>query len=329
MDYPKITIITPSFNQGHYLEQTILSVLNQNYPNLEYIIIDGGSTDNSAEIIRKYEGRLAYWVSEPDRGQAHAINKGLARATGDIFNWLNSDDYLEPGALEEVASQFEKNPNGKIVCGFTYCFFEETHTHSHTYRMGLKPTIAETILDVEMNQPGSFYRMDEVKKLGGVNESLRYVFDDELWFKFLMKNGMAPVIFSEKRLANFRLHKASKSVDEGMHEFYKELLNLQLFIAEQIGLPEILIRYLKKDQFIDHYRSEPWPVQFDGRKIFLNLLAERYRYRLYKDRYYELARRGVFQSLRKGHFQGNWLPAIKLLFPAPVINSLRTLKNKM
>ena len=114
--YPKISIITPSYNQGQFLEQTIVSVLGQNYPNLEYVIIDGGSTDNSVEIIKKYEQHLAYWVSEKDKGQADAINKGLKFCTGEIFNWLNSDDYLENGALYKIAAAFE-NPVIDMVAG--------------------------------------------------------------------------------------------------------------------------------------------------------------------------------------------------------------------
>ena len=104
-----ISIVTPTYNQGQYIEQTIQSVLNQNYPNLEYIIIDGGSTDNTVEIIKKYEKHLKFWVSEKDNGQANAINKGLQYCTGEIFNWLNSDDYLEPGALLNIANAFSSN----------------------------------------------------------------------------------------------------------------------------------------------------------------------------------------------------------------------------
>src|SRR3990172_6401882 len=114
---PRISIVTPSFNQGRYLERTILSVLDQRYPKLEYIVIDGGSTDESVDIIRKYEPHLAYWVSEPDRGQSHAINKGLARAREAILAWLNSANYYLPEALPKVAAAALTHPEAAVFVG--------------------------------------------------------------------------------------------------------------------------------------------------------------------------------------------------------------------
>src|SRR3989449_8900440 len=115
--YPTISIVTPSYNQGAYLEKTILSVLNQEYPNTEYIVIDGGSTDNSLEIIKKNEKYLKYWVSEPDRGQSNAINKGFLHTTGDLLAWLNSDDYYMPGGLWALAPLGMANPKASAFVG--------------------------------------------------------------------------------------------------------------------------------------------------------------------------------------------------------------------
>lgn len=290
MDLPKISIVTPSYNQGQFIEQTILSIINQGYPNLDYIIIDGGSTDNTVEIIKKYEKHLSYWVSEPDRGQAHAINKGLEKCTGDLFNWINSDDYLEPGSLFELGKQFKKNPSIHVICGYTRCFFEETGETSHTYRMGIKETVADTILKVEMNQPGSFYRLDIVKELGGVNESLRYVFDDELWFRYLCKYGLKSITLIDSLLVHFRLHKQSKSVAEGFSLFNKELTNIYYEMSKMAKLPSFLIQYIKKGTLSFKYQSGVWDLTNLNIDQFEAWFCNIYQYLLYKDFKYEEAR---------------------------------------
>ena len=119
MRTPKISVITPSYNQAQFLERTIRSVIEQDYSNREYIIIDGGSSDASADIIRRYADRLTYWVSEKDNGQAHAINKGFAKASGNLLCWLNSDDFYEPDTLPFIADYFKSNPEVDVVCGGT------------------------------------------------------------------------------------------------------------------------------------------------------------------------------------------------------------------
>ena len=129
MHYPKITIVTPTFNQGEFIEQTIISILDQNYPNLEYIIVDAGSNDKTVSIIKKYEKHLAWWVSEKDRGQSHAINKGLEKSDGDVFNWVNSDDYLAEGALQVIGERF-MDRKISVLCGRMKMFWQDTGKES-------------------------------------------------------------------------------------------------------------------------------------------------------------------------------------------------------
>jgi len=208
--FPKITIITPSFNQGRYLEETIRSVLDQNYPNLEYIIIDGGSTDKSVEIIKKYEKRLAYCISEKDSGQSEAINKGLARATGEIVTWLNSDDYYEPGTFKLIAETFRNNENVSIVHGKTFLFGESIAKKT----VGLNKDIEawEYLPSMKIPQPSSFLSKKVFDAVGPLNEKLHYAMDFELIVKAILSG------FTIKRLdatlSNYRLHKDSKSMDE-------------------------------------------------------------------------------------------------------------------
>jgi glycosyltransferase involved in cell wall biosynthesis len=214
-NYPKISIITPSYNQGQYLEQTILSVINQQYPNLEYIIIDGGSTDNSVEIIKKYEKYLTYWVSEKDNGQSHAINKGLEKCTGDIFNWINSDDYLAENSLWTVGRLFaEKKPD--MIIGNLRTFNDQAK-NEYIYRG--KPQIYPELefMNNVISQPTMFYAMRIIHSLGKeVCQNLRYVMDLNLWCQFRFRFPNAYIVYSDELLAHFREHQASKTVSESI-----------------------------------------------------------------------------------------------------------------
>jgi glycosyltransferase involved in cell wall biosynthesis len=297
----KISIVTPSYNQGQYIEQTIDSILSQDFPNKELIVVDGGSTDNSVEIIKKYEKHLAWWVSEKDRGQTHAINKGLAKVTGDVFNWINSDDYLESGALEAVARAFRSKPSTQVACGFTHCFYDGTGETSHTYQMGLGQTSTDTLLNIVMSQPATFYKTDVVKNLGGVNESLHYAFDDELWMKYLAKHGQDHVFKIDKVLAHFRLHETSKSVTGLDTKFLPERMAAYTQIARQAKLPDFIVSKLESEAFRG-YVSKEWEVDQLDKGKFISHFASKYQYTFYKDFDYEAAS----YCLKKTLAYGDW-----------------------
>lgn len=243
MIWPKISIVTPSFNQGKYIEETILSVLSQNYPNLEYIIIDGGSTDNTIEIIKKYESRITYWVSEPDNGQSHAINKGLEKCTGIIFNWLNSDDWYMPGALFNVANAFINNSTALFVSGYENHVDQNGIVNLYTGTF-LKSSIEETIEFCEVAQPSTFFKLDAIRKVHGVSEDLHYIMDGEMWIKLLLLYGQDNFIKLDKVLVNFRLHPNSKTVSNAVvNNFLLERSNIILDLQRSITLPEKIIRF--------------------------------------------------------------------------------------
>ena len=315
---PLISIVIPSFNQGKYIEQTIESILEQSYKNFEIIIIDAGSKDETVDIIKKYKKHISYWVSEPDRGQAHAINKGLAKCTGEVFNWINSDDYLEPNALQTIAESFAKNKNVQVVCGYTRCFFDKDNTTSHEYRMGIQKSVASTIVNVEMNQPGSFYKTSIIKELAGVNETLRYVFDDELWFRFLCKYGMQNILFVDKRFAEFRLHGSSKSVGEGFALFQNEITSLYIDILVNINAPKWLVELLNETQPPTIYISAgKWNIEKLEEKQFVAAFAVKYINTLYLKGAKKNAKEAMKLTIDNGYFKWNRILTslrIKLLF---------------
>lgn len=206
---PLISIITPSFNQARYLEETIVSVLSQNYPNLEYIIIDGGSTDGSIEIIKKYKNHLKYWVSEKDNGQSHAINKGFRMANGDILAWINSDDYYLPDAFNTMATASIKFPNSLWFYAGTYWL----SNNNQSYVGGIEdPEIASWYLKCLVSQPGVFWRRKIWDQVGSlVDENMHFSFDYDLWLKFAAFQPI-PQIITEP-IAVFRLHEESKTTN--------------------------------------------------------------------------------------------------------------------
>jgi glycosyltransferase involved in cell wall biosynthesis len=182
---PRISVVTPSFNQGGYLERTIRSVLDQNYANLEYIIIDGGSGDESVEIIKKYHDRLAYWVSEPDAGQSNAINKGFARATGTILAWLNSDDCYLPGTLETISEAALTHPEagafvgaGDLVDPMGQLICRKRPSRDITLE-----TLYEWMRGADFNQPSCFFRDTAWRAVGPLDESIHIAFDVDLWMR--------------------------------------------------------------------------------------------------------------------------------------------------
>lgn len=205
---PKISIITPSFNQGHFIEETIDSILSQGYENLEYIIMDGGSTDNTVEVIKKYEKHITHWESVKDDGQSHAINKGFKMATGDVINWINSDDYYEPSTLKTVSDAFQ-HPETNVFCGRSRVFgVPKPYISNGT---DIYNSLEKTIAWARIDQPETFFRKSVIDSIGLLEPQLHYCMDKELWLRYLFLFGMKGIVASDKLLVHFRIHGDSKT----------------------------------------------------------------------------------------------------------------------
>lgn len=203
---PLVSIITPSFNQASYLEQTIQSVLDQDHADIEYLVIDGGSTDGSVDIIKKYVPRLAYWVSEKDAGQADAINKGMARAKGDIVAWLNSDDYYLPGTISAAVKAFDENPDVVLVYADMLAVDEHGQTfNTLRYR---QLTLEELLCFQIIGQPGVFMRRAAFEKVGGLDLSYHFMLDHHLWIRIAAQGR---ILHIPQTWSAARYHPAAKN----------------------------------------------------------------------------------------------------------------------
>jgi len=206
--WPRISVVTPSYNQGPFLEETIRSILLQGYPDLEYLVIDGGSTDNSVSIIQKYQQWIQFWVSEPDGGQSNAIQKGLSRVTGHISAYLNSDDIYMPEALQRVATQFGKSKSTDVVYGNLYRIDPEDQVieeHRNTPFMRWGYLYGGFFL----HQPCTFWKTDVARAAGGFNPDFRFDMDNDLFMRMAIRK--ARFAFERAFLAGFRVHPASKT----------------------------------------------------------------------------------------------------------------------
>lgn len=206
----KVSIITPSFNQGQFIEETIQSVLSQSYPNIEYIVIDGGSSDNSIQIINKYSHKIAYWVSEPDNGQADAINKGFSKATGDLICWVNSDDILYPNFITERVIQFNENPLVDFIYGDVDQGVEISRKILRKGELTDFKTMLLTLY-VPVPQQSSIWRRSVIEKLGYLDPKWRVLLDWEYFMRISLNCNM---LYKPGVVAFFRNHVASKSVAE-------------------------------------------------------------------------------------------------------------------
>ncbi|HAP68170.1 MAG TPA: hypothetical protein DCR04_00360 [Flavobacteriales bacterium] len=235
---PDFTIVTPVLNQVQQIEKCILSVLGQNC-DVQYIIIDGGSTDGTVDIIRKYKDRISYWESKPDRGQSHATNKGLAIAEGTFFNWLNADDQLTENALKNVIETTSEET--QVVVG--KC--EHIDENGNRVAIGgarIWDSLEATLGNYSMGQPSVFYRTELMREFEGVNAGLHYCMDMDLWFRFLTEMGQKNIQTTEKVLSKFLVHDESKS------SLHSEKMNTEKYgiyhaLLTEFELPEILTQF--------------------------------------------------------------------------------------
>lgn len=230
-NWPLVSIVTPSFNQARYLEETIRSVLSQDYPSIEYLIIDGGSTDGSVEIIRQYADQLAYWISEPDDGQSDAINKGFRRARGEFVAWINSDDTYNPGAIGQAVETFLAHPETAMV--YSDCYIIDDESRLVQTLTTFDYDLSTAVLETKIPQQTVFMRATALRDVGFLDTSLHYVMDCDLWLRLGIKYSIRRI---PGVLANFRAASGTKT-SENWKQFGLELLHIYQRFFSNPDLP--------------------------------------------------------------------------------------------
>ena len=239
---PKISIITPSYQQADFLEQTINSAISQNYPDLEYLVVDGGSTDGSVELIKKYESNIDWWVSEKDQGQADAINKGLQKATGDIIGWINSDDYYLPGTFQSVVEVFAENPQVGLVYGDVLAV---DGSDKAINIMQYQSWDVSDLLQFRMiGQSSVFFRRSTLEKSGLLDQQYHYLLDHQLWLRMAVHDKMVyvPNIWSAARY-----HEGAKNLAGASH-FGEDARRILDWVSQESKFTTLWVKYKRKAQ---------------------------------------------------------------------------------
>jgi len=231
-----VSIVTPSFNQSAYLEQTIRSVLEQDYPQIEYIVVDGASTDGSTDIIKKYSSRLAYWISEKDSGQADAINKGMRHARGEIVAWLNSDDYFLSGTIKSVVTAFAVNPQAMMVYGDMRAVDQDGRIINQLHYRQL--TLEDLLCFQIIGQPAVFMRRAAFERTGGLDINFHFMLDHQLWLKIA---AQGPIVHVDQTWSAARYHGLAKNRLKAP-EFGREAFRILDWAEAQADLAPILRR---------------------------------------------------------------------------------------
>jgi glycosyltransferase involved in cell wall biosynthesis len=238
---PRFSVITPSLNQGEYIEKTIMSVLDQSYPSFEHIVIDGGSVDNTISILSSHPH--LNWISEPDSGQSNALNKGFKRASGEIIAWINSDDWYAPGAFECVDQFFRDNAQAKIVMGNCLRTNQvgEPFDEVINYERGLPELRRYWVNHAIPTQPAVFFKRQMLLAHGFLDESLHYAMDYELWLRFANAQRFYHV---NKTLAHYRFHPEAKG---GTNDWSKFIEEWEMVYGQQIGILAKMADWLPKN----------------------------------------------------------------------------------